>query len=127
MQELEQIIRNVNAVREAVIEGEKNPNSEAPQIRALTASLALVESFLLDVRRTRSTLIVIEASDDMVEGYLDGFKDDRNDMPTSLSNRSASYRHGWANGRDDRRHRPRASTSVLRRELVDAIAKDACR
>ncbi len=62
MQELEQIIRNVNAVREAVIECEKNPNSE---IRALTASLALVEAFLLDVRRIANcaeVLVEIERS-----------------------------------------------------------------
>jgi hypothetical protein len=36
--------------------------------------------------------------DEMVEGYLDGRKADN---PEPSSNRSLSYRHGFANGRDD--------------------------
>lgn len=62
------------------------------------------------------------ANDDMVEGYNDGLKDERLLFPKSMSNRSASYRHGWLNGRDDRLRRPRASARVL-----DALADDAMR
>lgn len=46
------------------------------------------------------------ANEEMVEGYRDGL-----DMgsPEPSDNRSASYRHGFANGRDDRAGKPRAS------------------
>jgi len=49
----------------------------------------------------------MEANQDMVDGYLDGFEDHRKEFPESLSNRGRSYRHGWLNGLADRLHRPR--------------------
>lgn len=49
--------------------------------------------------------------DEMVERYLDGLKPD-NSEPSA--NRSASYRHGFANGRDDLAHSPRLPAQVLR-------------
>ena len=58
---------------------------------------------------------------EMVEGYRDGFKDNRDEFPMP-SNRSAAYRHGWLNGRDDRRNRPRAPAAVLR-ERSEAILR----
>lgn len=64
----------------------------------------------------------MEANDEMVEGYMDGFKDDRLDMPAS--NRSASYQHGWLNGRDDRVNRPRASAVDLRLQADLAMSAD---
>lgn len=64
----------------------------------------------------------MEANDEMVEGYMDGLKDDRLDMPAS--NRSASYQHGWLNGRDDRVRKPRASATELRVLADLAIAYD---
>ena len=60
--------------------------------------------------------------DDMVEGYRDGL--DLN-SPEPSDNRSHSYRHGFANGRDDRAHEPRASAQELRRLADIAIAADA--
>lgn len=54
--------------------------------------------------------------DDMVAGYLDGF---RMDNPAPGDNRSACYRHGFANGRDDLRGEPRASAQTLR-EMAEA-------
>jgi hypothetical protein len=53
------------------------------------------------------------ANADMVEGYLDGFDPS---SPEPSANRSRSYRHGFANGRDDRRNSPRASAAELRRQ-----------
>lgn len=50
----------------------------------------------------------------MVQGFLDGFHDDRQEWPHTLSNRGHAYRHGWLNGRDDRTGRPRASAASLR-------------
>lgn len=38
------------------------------------------------------------ADQEMVEGYIDGFNLNN---PEPSSNRSASYRHGFQNGRDD--------------------------
>lgn len=61
------------------------------------------------------------ANDDMVRGYRDGF--DRN-SPEPGPNQSASYCHGFANGRDDLRHQPRASAEQLRKEADLAMAED---
>jgi hypothetical protein len=61
-------------------------------------------------------------SDDILEGYRDGFADDRA-APPSLTNRSRAYQFGWLNGRDDRQQKPRAHTSVLRAELANIIAE----
>ena len=62
--------------------------------------------------------------DEMVEGYLDGFN---LSSPEPSDNRSFSYRHGFANGRDDRAGKPRALASILREEAEIAIAKDQAR
>lgn len=64
------------------------------------------------------------ANDDMVEGYLDGFKDHREHLPESLANRSASYVHGWLNGRDDRMRNPRSSARDLRELADEAMDED---
>jgi hypothetical protein len=62
-----------------------------------------------------------DVPDEMVEGYLDGFNLDN---PEPSTNRSASYRHGFANGRDDRAHKPRAPAADLRRMADEAIEAD---
>lgn len=64
------------------------------------------------------------ANADMVEGYMDGSKDERAELPASLSNRSRSYCHGWLNGRDDRRMKPRASAQELRYMADEAMRLD---
>jgi hypothetical protein len=58
--------------------------------------------------------------DEMVEGYLDGLKPDN---PEPSANRSHSYRHGFANGRDDIAHSPRLPAQVLRL-LADQAVRD---
>ena len=58
---------------------------------------------------------------EMVEGYLDGFDPS---SPEPSDNRSHSYRHGWLNGRDDRRGQPRAAAAVLRKAAVAAMEAD---
>lgn len=64
---------------------------------------------------------------EMLAGYLDGFKDDN---PEPSGNRSHSYRHGFANGRDDRRRKPRDTAENLRKagiaaqEADEALRKD---
>jgi hypothetical protein len=50
---------------------------------------------------------------EMIEGYLDGFRDTRAELP-ERSNYSSAYVHGWRNGRDDRMRSPRAPAAVLR-------------
>jgi len=59
--------------------------------------------------------------DEMVEGYLDGRKPDN---PEPSANRSHSYRHGFANGRDDLAHSPRLPAYVLRLLADQAIRDD---
>jgi len=54
---------------------------------------------------------------DMVDGYLDAGDPD---APVPGSNRSESYRHGFANRRDDKAQQPRAPFAVIR-ALADAI------
>lgn len=59
--------------------------------------------------------------DDMMVGYMDGL---RPDTPEPSGNRSASYRHGFANGRDDRSSKPRASADNLRAQAKEARDHD---
>jgi hypothetical protein len=59
--------------------------------------------------------------DEMTEGYMDGFDLDN---PEPSSNRSHCYRHGFANGRDDRANRPRDTAANLRFMAVQAEASD---
>lgn len=66
-----------------------------------------------------------EAPLDMSEGYRDGLRDAEDDFPDRLANRSASYRHGWLNGRDDRKRSPRTGAEDLRQQAEAAIEKDA--
>jgi len=76
------------------------------------------------VKRTIDGVTVISpapAPPDMVEGYTDGLNPD---SPYPSDNRSHSYRHGFANGRDDLAKQPRASASTLRTLAQGAIAKD---
>jgi hypothetical protein len=61
-----------------------------------------------------------QAETDMLEGYLDGLRGE----PLPGFNRSASYRHGYANGRDDRHSSPRAPTSYIHSEALAAISQD---
>lgn len=58
---------------------------------------------------------------EMMEGYLDGF---RPNSPDPSTNRSRSYRHGFANGRDDRARNPRTIAAVLRVLAEKAIDED---
>lgn len=62
------------------------------------------------------------AEREMVAGYLDGANLDN---PEPSDNRSHSYRHGFANGRDDATKRPRATAEVLRMAADEAAARDA--
>lgn len=52
------------------------------------------------------------ANDEMVRGFLDGYD---LSAPEPSDNRSHSYRHGFANGRDDQSRKPRADVAELRR------------
>ena len=61
------------------------------------------------------------AMDEMTEGYCDGLD---LDCPEPSTNRSNAYRHGFANGRDDRRHSPRDTAANLRLMADQAIARD---
>jgi hypothetical protein len=58
---------------------------------------------------------------EMLLGYMDGFNLDN---PEPSENRSHSYRHGFANGRDDRNRSPRAFASTLREHAEAAKLKD---
>lgn len=64
-----------------------------------------------------------EAERDIIEGYLDGFRDIRPDLPGRATNRSLAYQHGWLNGRDDRVGKPRDTAENLRRIAQDLICK----
>jgi hypothetical protein len=79
---------------------------------------------LTSVKRVIDGVTVISpapAPPDMVEGYKDGLNPD---SPPPSDNRSYSYRHGFANGRDDLAKQPRASAATLRAEAQEAITKD---
>jgi hypothetical protein len=63
------------------------------------------------------------SDEEVVEGYFDGRKSDLDDLPKG-SNRSDGYKHGWRNGRDDRKGSPRSSADVLRQEASDIAARE---
>lgn len=60
-------------------------------------------------------------NDEMLLGYLDGFNPD---SPEPSENRSHSYRHGFANGRDDRAGNPRDTAENLRLAAAEAERRD---
>lgn len=64
------------------------------------------------------------ANDEMVEGYRDGSDPD---APEPSANRSASYRHGFANGRDDLARKPRLPADALAYMAGKAMEEDAAR
>lgn len=53
--------------------------------------------------------------DEMVEGYLEGLSSGASYLPEMHAKKSAAFRHGWNNGRDDRKGNPRDAADVLRR------------
>lgn len=55
---------------------------------------------------------------EMTEGYLDGLDGDN---PDPGPNRSPSYKHGFANGRDDLRGKARAPAHVLRQQAKQIL------
>ena len=56
----------------------------------------------------------MEKLPDMVLGYWSG-RDSRSlEIPQCYLSKSAAYKHGWLNGRDDRVGIPRDKASVLR-------------
>lgn len=61
------------------------------------------------------------ANQEMIDGYFDG-RDAFSPEPSG--NRSFSYRHGFANGRDDLNGSPRDTAENLRRMADDAMALD---
>jgi hypothetical protein len=62
------------------------------------------------------------ANPEMVEGYLDGLDAA---SPEPSENRSRSYRHGFANGRDDLARKPRDCASNLIQQAQEAMTEDA--
>lgn len=84
--------------------------------RGIDGSIWGVEMTVTDAKSLEETFL-----DEMVEGYRDG----RNpDNPEPSQNRSNSYRHGFANGRDDHARSPRASAAMLRLMAEKAIRDD---
>jgi hypothetical protein len=61
------------------------------------------------------------SDDEMMRGYMDG-RDHASPEPNA--NRSHSYRHGFANGRDDLNRKPRATAHMLRQEAAEAMDRD---
>lgn len=57
-------------------------------------------------------------SAEMLDGYLAGLKSASDDLPECHKDKSAAFRHGWFNGRDDRHGTPRERADVLRRRAA---------
>lgn len=57
------------------------------------------------------------------QGYLEGWQAGGEEVPHSLRHRSASYRYGWSNGRDDRLGKASLSSELklMRSNAVLAI------
>ena len=69
----------------------------------------------------------IEFCREKTQGYLDGWEASDLRFPTSLEHRSASYRHGWSNGRDDRLGKQRFSAELDYMLANAALASDMAR
>jgi hypothetical protein len=54
---------------------------------------------------------------ELVDGYVMGYESSAMTIPECHKNKSAVFKHGWLNGRDDRIGKPRASADSLRRRL----------
>jgi len=70
---------------------------------------------------TLETQTTRPANTEMIEGFRDGYD---LSCPEPSDNRSHSYRHGFANGRDDRTGKPRAAAYVLRAMADAAMLAD---
>ena len=65
-----------------------------------------------------------KANAEMIEGFRDGYD---LSAPEPSANRSHSYRHGFANGRDDRRGQPRDTYANIVAAAEDAMTADEAR
>lgn len=86
-----------------------------------TSVKVLVGRFMVRVNDMSVEALVDRFEAEMAEGYLDGFDLDN---PPPSENRSASYRHGFENGRDDRGRHPRATAATLRLVAEEVIRDD---
>ncbi len=64
--------------------------------------------------RMRDFIDLADKEREMMAGYMDGLDSGSSELPACHKHKSAAYRHGWLNGRDDRIHKPREKASVLR-------------
>lgn len=71
---------------------------------------------------SKTTIQRRPANDEMVQGYMDGYD---LSAPEPSSNRSHSYRHGFARGRDDRSGKPGGSCDELSRLADLAMEMDS--
>jgi hypothetical protein len=78
----------------------------------------------MNERLNPTTKLHRPVNDEMIEGFIDGYD---LSAPEPSDNRSHSYRHGFANGRDDRSGKPRASYAELVRLAELAMEKDGCK
>lgn len=64
------------------------------------------------------------STQEMTDGYRDGID---LSTPEPSANRSWSYRHGFANGRDDMARKPRSTAAELRMKAYEAMKADEAR
>lgn len=62
---------------------------------------------------------------EVVDGYMKGIGGLSETLPECYDKKSAAWKHGWRNGRDDRLGRPRECASVLRRRADMVLTVDA--
>lgn len=67
---------------------------------------------------------MMSKSDEMVEGYLAGYKSGSYELPECHKGKSQAFKHGWLNGRDDGIQNPRDRASVLNARACMIIGKD---
>ncbi|MFB6649952.1 hypothetical protein ACFTQ9_21165 [Bacillus velezensis] len=62
---------------------------------------------------------------EMVDGYMAGFSSGAMSLPDWHKGRSAAFKHGWLNGRDDRISKPRERYSVLRARADMILSRES--
>lgn len=64
-------------------------------------------------------------SDEMVEGYLAGYRSNSEKYPDYYKDKSAAFKHGWLNGNDDALRTPRDKAAVLRARAAMIIGEES--
>jgi len=111
---------------EAYAEGRRHSLDEEKRIeRQRTLMQMLPDTRAVDQLKAAMLQRAYDLMWDGNPGACDALAEFLPDCPEPSANRSASYRHGFANGRDDRRGKPRDTYENICRQAEEAMMRRA--